>query len=373
MRNIKLAIWKPSKTLLNNLNKLDNSNEIVGIFDSEETTNQTNNCARGAGQIIGYYDEEKIKHIEFDYILICTENYRQTKDLLSQKYQIKYDKIHTFEEYWVNGCENRIVCEYHKKWEKLKEADINVFKNKTVLVLGGNSGIGKEAAHCFLLNGARVIVAGRDLEKLKATCLEYGVWGEIDYYQWDVTDVSLYKVKLEQLLHRINRIDVIVNSVGIWDKYNKEFFDVSESEFDDIINTNLKASYFINQLFANYFIKERIKGHIVNVISNVGTLPTVKPYGISKWGLMGLVKGLGLNLAEYGITVNGVAPGAVATELAGWKEGDCPARRAAKNGRITFPCEIAEIIVSLAGTSGEIMNGEVIVADGGDKSINLRL
>lgn len=256
----------------------------------------------------------------------------------------------------------------------MRLAQINEFTGKTVVIFGGSSGIGKECAHCFLANGADVIIAGRNKEKLQNVCDEFCKYGNIKFIQWNVNQISNYEKKLSELLKIVGgKVDILVNCAGVWDSENKDFFDVDENEFDNIINTNLKGSYFLNQIFAKYFVQNKIKGHIVNVASNVGILPTVKPYGISKWGIIGLIKGLGLHLAEYGITVNGIAPGAVATPLAGWKEGDCPARRAARNGRISFPCEIAESILYLAGYTGENFVGEVIVCDGGDKSISIRL
>lgn len=348
---IKIAIWKPSDLLLKNIKKLDFSHEIVGIFD-----------------------DEKIESAVFDFVLISFEDFRNTKKFLCTEHNIPTDKIYTFEEYWVKGSEETIIKSYHNQWDKIYNAHIGTFSGKTVVITGGNSGIGKEAARAFLSHGANVIIIGRNKEKLQATCNEYKAYGNIKHVQWDISNISNYEEKFSKLLTLTEgTIDVLVNSAGIWDNGRADFFTVTENEFDDVININLKSTFFLCQFFAKYFIDNRIRAHIVNVASNVGTLPTVKPYGISKWGVIGLTKGLGLHLAEYGITVNGVAPGAVATPLSNWKEGDCPARRAARNGRIAFPCEIAEAILNLAGYTGENFIGEVVVCDGGDKQTNIRL
>ncbi len=347
----KVVIWKPSDLLSNNIKKLDLSHEIIGIFENE-----------------------KICAIDFDFVLIPFDDFKITRDFLYTAYGIPMDKIYTFEEYWVKDSEEMIIKNYHSQWDKIHKAHIGNFCDKTVVITGGSSGIGKETAYAFLAHGANVVIVGRNIEKLQATCDEYRGYGNIKYIQWDISNITNYKDKFSELLTLTKgTIDVLVNSAGIWDSGCADFFNVEESEFDTVINTNLKSTFFICQTFAKYFIEKKIRAHIVNVASNVGTLPTVKPYGISKWGVIGLTKGLGFHLAEYGIIVNGVAPGAVATPLSNWQEGDCPARRAAKNGRIAFPCEIAEVILNLSGFTGDNFIGEVIVCDGGDKQINIRL
>lgn len=365
---LKIAVWKPSNTLLDNLNKLDFSNKIIGIFDDDV------NNIRTRKEFYKQFQEKEITSSDFDYLLISYENFRSIKKYLNEVYGVPVEKIYTFEEYWVKDCESLIVQKYHDRWEKIKLAQINEFAGKTVVIFGGSSGIGKECAHCFLANGADVIIAGRNKEKLQKAREEYSKYGNIKFIQWDINLISQYEEKFSTLLELSNgKIDILVNSAGILDGVQKNFFEVTEKDFDGVISTNLKATYFLCQIFSKYFINNRIRGHIVNVASSLGFLPTVKPYAISKWGIVGLTKGLGMNLAEYGIIVNGIAPGEVATPILNWTEGNCPARKAQKIGRVAFTCEIAESILHLAGYTGENFVGEVIVCDGGDKSISLRL
>lgn len=349
-RKIRVILWNATEALRKNANKLcEDEYEIIELTDD-------------------------VTKVNCDYILIPFENFRKSKDNLSAQ-GIEKEKIYTFEEFWVKDCESRIIQEYHGLWRKLYKSDIRLFEGKCVLITGGGSGIGYECAQAFLWGGANVIIAGRDRNKLQNACFKMNTElgsPKCKFIVWDIRVTGEYRERLEEAEKLFQMpIDILVNNAGVWE--GKDFFAVSEKDFDDIINTNLKAAYFLCQIFAKYFIDLRKRGHIVNVISNVGFLPTVKPYGLAKWGMIGLTKGLGLHLAEYGITVNGVAPGAVATELAGWKEGDCPARRNAKNGRISFPCEIAQTVMNLAGFMGENMNGEVLACDGGDKTVNIRL
>lgn len=364
---LKIAVWKPSNILLHNIKKLDFSNEIIGIFD-----NGVVGVEYGTDYTL--FKEEEIQNHIYDFILISFENHKMTKKYLNETFGVPLNTIFTFEEYWVKDCENYIVNRYHDRWEKIRLAHVGTFENKNVVIFGGASGIGKESAHCFLANGAHVVIVGRNIKKLQNVCAEYSRLGNIKYIQWDINEIANYTEKFSELKNLIDgQIDVLVNSAGVWDSNCADFLSVNVSEFDNVINTNLKANYFLCQIFTKYFIENKVKGHIVNVASNVGVLPTVKPYGLSKWGIIGLTKGLGYHLAEYGIIVNGVAPGGVATPLANWKEGDCPARRSSRNGRVSFACEVAELIVYLAGYTGENFVGEVLVCDGGDKTINMRL
>lgn len=342
---IRVALWQPSAVLKKNADKLrDEEYEIVGKLQ-----------------------EQKIDSEYFDIVLIDYEGHSEKRKQLDEL-GVPREKIFTFEELWVKDSEEKITWKYHSMWEKLSETDYLCFRGSNVLIFGGGGGIGAECAYAFSQMGAEVVIAGRNEKKLKNIC-EYM---KTKYIVWDITKVSDNSSKLkvcEELL--TGKVDIVINCAGVWS--NESFLDVTEETFDKILDANIKGLFFICQLFAKYFIENKIRGRIVNVLSNTGTLPTVKPYGISKWGGIGLTKGLGMHLAEYGIIVNGVAPGAVATEMSGWKKGDCPARRASKIGRLAYPAEIAHVILQLAGFIGDNMPGEVIVCDGGDKTISMRL
>lgn len=356
----KVALWEPTEELKRNACKLNRNEYVIagGYSDQQEL------CSKNRDYIS--MDISRVN--DFDIVLIPYQNFRDTRNRLEKDFQIPAEKIYTFEEFQVLNCEENIEKKYHSLWDRMHEADINLFEGQTVLIVGGGSGIGKESAVAFQRAGAKVIIAGRNQEKLVEVC-DSVENADMKYLQWDITDIVNNPKRLAQAEELFQRqIDIVINCAGIWE--NKHFFEVTETEFDNIINTNLKGVYFLCQMFGQYFIDRQIKGHIVNVISNTGLLPTVKPYGISKWGMVGFTKGLGLHLAEYGITVNGVAPGSVATKMSGWNRGDCPARRNPKTGRIAFPCEVAQIILGLAGFMGENMPGEIVTFDGGDKNIN---
>ena len=119
------------------------------------------------------------------------------------------------------------------------------------------------------------------------------------------------------------------------------------------------------QAMSKYMIEQKIRGSIVTVISEMGFRAAKTPYDISRWGERGFIRGAALMLAEYGIVVNGVAPGIISTEMGGYKEGDSLYLKAHPNKRYVTPKEIANTCLFLASDFGNNMVGEIIISDGG--------
>ena len=151
---------------------------------------------------------------------------------------------------------------YYAKWKSVHDSRVRDFEDCNIVITGGGSGIGKECAHAFLSYGANVVILGRNRDKLEAVCKQYQELGNIQFMQWDISEIAQYDAKMTELLKLLDgRVDVLVNSAGILDAIEKNFFDVTEPEFDSVINVNLKSTYFMCQLFAKYFRKQRKKGH----------------------------------------------------------------------------------------------------------------
>ena len=98
------------------------------------------------------------------------------------------------------------------------------------------------------------------------------------------------------------------------------FLGMTTEEYDRVMNINLRGVFFLCQAFSDYLIMNKKKGHILLISSSRGSEPAWTPYGISKWALNGLTKGLAKELLPYGIIVNAIAPGSTATELLGKKK-----------------------------------------------------
>ena len=238
-----------------------------------------------------------------------------------------------------------------------------LLKSKVALVIGGGSGIGLSIADAFIKSGAKVILAGRNEDKLKKACTQLGP-DYSRYCVWDITDVEEIDNNLIKAISLFpeNRIDILVNSAGV--HHASSFEDITVDEFDTIINTNLKGVFFIDRAVGLYMKNNNIKGHILNVSSSSALRPAWGPYQMSKWALNGFTLGLAKKLQEYGIVVNAIAPGQTATPMLNKDEHDISADFA-QMGRYIMPVEIANLAVILCSDIGNVVVGDTLYATGG--------
>lgn len=234
---------------------------------------------------------------------------------------------------------------------------------KIVLIIGATGKVGESIVETFVDVGATVIVAGRNKDKLLNIEKKYGVRSIL----FDLNDINEYYSKIVEAGNYYGRIDILVNaSGGQTQKDVKQlFFEFTEADFDYDINTNLKSEFFLVQAMSKYMIEQKIRGSIVTVISEMGYRAAKTPYDISRWGARGFIQGVALMLADYGIVVNGVAPGIISTEMGDYKEGDSLYLKAHPNKRYVTPKEIANTCLFLASDFGNNMVGEIIISDGG--------
>ena len=248
-----------------------------------------------------------------------------------------------------------------------------LFKGKIALIIGGSGGIGLAMAESFLKSGAKVIIAGTNEAKLKALCQKNQCGGRValSYIVIDVTDVRSMpeKIKTAAVMFPENRIDILVNSAGV--VAHSDFLNMSESEYDSIMDINAKGTFFMSQAVAKYMIENQIKGHILNVTSSSALRPAWTPYQMSKWAVRGLTLGMADRLLPYGIVVNAIAPGPTATPMLDKNEGDsiynalCPAERFA------MPSEIAALATFMVSDMGDMIVGDTFYMTGGSGTITL--
>lgn len=234
---------------------------------------------------------------------------------------------------------------------------------KTVLITGANKGIGFATAKLFLNNGYHVILAGRNEQRLIEA--KEKLSNAVEYIVWDVSDIQQAAIALAHAHRYYGNIDTIVNNAGIVsteDITGGDFLDKTEQAWDETMNINLKGLFFAIQAEAKYMIQNSISGHIVNVCSEMSYRAAYNAYTISKWGALGMTKGLGRRLAQEHIILNGVAPGETATEIFRTEEG-IPVKINSPRGERAMPAEIAEAIYFLANSKNII--GQVLISDGG--------
>ena len=239
---------------------------------------------------------------------------------------------------------------------------------KIALITGGSGGIGMGIAKAFINSGAKVIIAGTNEQKLRK-CLS--ILPEGGYLLLNVLDVKAMpeKVKEAANLFPENRIDILVNSAGVVS--HSGFENMTEEEYDSIMNINAKGTYFMSQAVSKFMIEHKIKGHILNISSSSSLRPAWTPYQMSKWAVRGLTLGLADCLLPHGIIVNAIAPGPVATPMLGKNEGDEIFNATNPSGRFAMPSEIANLAVFMVSSMGDLIVGDTFYITGGSGNISL--
>ena len=185
----------------------------------------------------------------------------------------------------------------------------------------------------------------------------------------DVSDVNALTGKVKEASKIFGYIDVLVNAAGT--NSHTDFLDVTEAEYNNVMNVNAKGTFFMSQAIAKYMIENNIKGHILNITSSSALRPAKTPYHMSKWAVRGLTLGAADRLLSHGIIVNAIAPGPVATEMLGKHEGDSIYKEGQPLGRYAMPQEIANMAVMLVSEMGNIVVGDTLYATGGSGVISL--
>lgn len=241
---------------------------------------------------------------------------------------------------------------------------------KKILITGGGSGIGKAIAKRFIEANAEVIICGRTIEKLTKAKEEINS-DRLHILEWDISNVDLFAKKLQEALDILGSIDGFVNSAALGTTQatgrGYEPFDITSEEWDRLSDINYKAAFFMMRNEVEYMLKNKIKGNILNFASNAACMDIIGSYGSAKLSIIKWTRAFGKRYGHNGIIINGIAPGATATEMVSYycKDENAPYKRHAIE-RFIKPCEIAELAYYLMSHFGEIICGHTVIADGGD-------
>lgn len=247
-----------------------------------------------------------------------------------------------------------------------KVASTELLAGKTALITGASRGIGRAIATTFIDNGAVVIAVAKHEENLKKVQIELGSdkYLPLPYDLADTENIESLVAKALQLSPN-GALDILVNAAGIKNGQESKFWEFTPSDFDDVMDVNIKSPFFLCQKVSNLMKARNIKGHIINLIGIKGFIGEPSPYSISKFGLTSLTKGIARMLAPYGIIVNGIAPGATKTDMIGITD-DNMFHSDTANNRLADPQEIANIALFLASELSPNMIGSIVVSDGGE-------
>jgi 3-oxoacyl-[acyl-carrier protein] reductase len=246
-------------------------------------------------------------------------------------------------------------------------------KDKVVLITGGAAGIGKATALRFAEEGAVVVICDVNQEAGEATAKELGSKGS--FYKVDVTDREEVRNWIEEVVAAHNRVDILINNAGVLrDGQLVKFKDgelvgqMSEEDYDLVISVNLKGVFNCTQAVAPVMVKQG-SGVILNASSVVGLDGNFGQtnYVATKFGVIGMTKVWSRELGRYGIRVNAVAPGFIATEMVTAMPEKIIERMKARTpiGRMGDPRDVANAYLFLASEEAAFITGETLRVDGG--------
>lgn len=242
-----------------------------------------------------------------------------------------------------------------------------MLKGKTAVVTGGSRGIGAAIVLKLASLGADVaVIYSSNSETAQEICdrctADYGV--KAVPYQCNVADFNDVKTVIGSIAKEFGTVNILINNAGI--TKDGLIAVMSEKNFDDVIDTNLKGVFNMIRHCAPIFMKNR-GGKIINITSVSGIMGNAGQanYSASKAGLIGLTKSVAKELAVRNITCNAIAPGFIRTDMTKEFDETNPFVSSIPMKRIGTPEDVAEVAAFLAGNAADYITGEIIRVDGG--------
>lgn len=241
-------------------------------------------------------------------------------------------------------------------------------QKKVAIVTGGGSGIGLAIAEKFTQHQIETIVVGRDEEKLKKAKAQLGE--HCHPMACDVSNLSSIPGLIEKIIAKFGQIDILVNNAGI--NMKKEFTEVTDEEFQQVITTNLCSVFSISREVVKQMMTKGT-GSIINISSMAAQygLPKVIAYSASKTAIDGMTRAMAVELSPKGIRVNAIAPGFIETDMTAKALNSDPERKQKVFGRTPMgymgkPDDIGEAALFLASDAAKYITGVVLPVDGGN-------
>jgi glucose 1-dehydrogenase len=245
------------------------------------------------------------------------------------------------------------------------------FAGKVALITGASSGIGKAIAIPLATEGAAVVIdyvghpegAQDTLDKVQAAD------GKGIIFQADITKTDEVQKMVDATYAQLGGCDILVNNAGV--EKRAPFLEATEADYDLVLDTNLKAAFFLTQAVCQRLAAAKKPGRIINISSvhEDMVFPNFATYCAAKGGIRMLMRDLAMELGPLGITVNNVAPGAINTPINTKLLANKPELDALLNniplGRLGKPEEVAGLVTFLASEEAAYVTGSTYVLDGG--------
>ena len=239
---------------------------------------------------------------------------------------------------------------------------------KTAVVTGANTGIGQGICLALAEAGADIVgVARRDMSETQMQVEQKGV--RFLPVIADLITLDCVDEILEKAINAFGKVDILVNNAGIIRR--EDAINFSVADFDDVINTNLRTLFFLSQAFAKKFIEQGNGGKIINIASMLSYQGGIRvpAYTASKSAVMGLTKAMANEWAKFGINVNAIAPGYIATNNTEKLRNDPKRYQEILDripaGRWGNPSDIGGTAVFLSSSASDYIHGFTIAVDGG--------
>lgn len=235
------------------------------------------------------------------------------------------------------------------------------------IVTGGATGLGLAITRCLISAGAKVCVVSRSEQQAKEALEEFGE--KAVFYRFDITDTDHAQELVDKIVTEHGRVDILVNNAG--NHCKKFIWDMTVDDYKRVLDTHLVGSFALTKAVVPY-MKEQKRGRIVfqaSMTSYIGQ-PMVAGYSTAKAGFLGMIHTLTAELAEYGITVNAIAPGWIDTPMFRQAVDNDPPRLAKIMGRIPAkavgdPMDVGMCTAFLCSDAARYISGSCIPVDGG--------
>ena len=248
-------------------------------------------------------------------------------------------------------------------------------EGRVAIITGAAQGIGAACAERLSQDGAAVALWDVDDVRGQALASSLTERGRrATFAHCNVADKREVDAAVADTLRAFGHIDALVNNAGIFKA--ADFLDITEADWDAVLDVNLKGSFLVGQAVAREMAKTG-GGAIVNMSSVNGlvAIPSIASYNVSKGGINQLTRVMALSFADQGVRVNAVAPGTIATELArnavlGSEEARRRIMSRTPMKRLGEPEEIASVAAFLLSSASSYMTGEIVYVDGGRLALN---